>query len=115
MVFQLLVSVLFEDPLPSILWWEVLVSGEELKWRQLTHNQLMSPQGPHFSAHSTAKTKDKSTNLRKNGIYWYKLCCDRFSILVENPKLLIMNKLQETSFFHGCQKLTSAMKLRLEK
>ena len=44
----------------------VLVGGEELKWRQLEHNQLISPQGPHFSPHSTAKTKDKSTNLRKN-------------------------------------------------
>ena len=44
---------------------------EELKWHQLTHNQLMSPQGPHFCVHSTAKTNDKSTNLRKkasNGI-----------------------------------------------
>ena len=29
------------------------MGGEELKWRQLTHNQLMSRQGPHFSAHST--------------------------------------------------------------
>ena len=44
---------------------------EELKWRQLKHNQLMSPQGPHFSPHSRAKTNDKSTNLRKIGIYWY--------------------------------------------
>ena len=41
------------------------MGGEELKWRQLTHNQLMSPQGPHFSLHSTAKTNEKSTNLRK--------------------------------------------------
>ena len=39
---------------------------EELKWCQLTHNQLMSLQRPHFSPHSTAKTKDKSTNLRNN-------------------------------------------------
>ena len=45
----------------------------------------MSPQGPHFSSHSTATTFDKSTNLRKNGIYWYKWCCDRYSILRENP------------------------------
>ena len=29
----------------------------------------MSPQGPYFSPRSTAKTKDKSTNLWKNGIY----------------------------------------------
>ena len=54
---------------------------EELKWRQLKHNQLMNPQGPHFSPHSTAKTSDKSKNLRKNGIYWYKYSCDHFSIL----------------------------------
>ena len=38
------------------------MGGQELKWRQLKHNQLMSPQGPHFSPHSTAKTNDKSTN-----------------------------------------------------
>ena len=49
------------------------------------NNQLISSQGPHFSPGSTAKTNDKSTNLRKNGIYWYKSCCDRFSILRENP------------------------------
>ena len=30
-------------------------------------------------------------------------------------KLLIMNKLQESTFFCGCQKLTSAMKQRPEK
>ena len=29
--------------------------------------------------------------------------------------MLIMNKSQETTFFHGRLKLTSAMKLRLEK
>ena len=39
----------------------------ELKWLQLIHNLLIIPQRPHFSAHSTAKTNDKSTNLRKNG------------------------------------------------
>ena len=62
------------------------MGGEELKWRQLTHNQLMSPPGPHFSPHSTAKTNnDKNTNLGMNDIYWYKFCCDRFSILREIP------------------------------
>ena len=47
--------------------------------------QLISSQGPHFSPRSTAKTNGKSKNLRKNGIYWYKWCCDHFSILWENP------------------------------
>ena len=36
------------------------MGGQELKWRQLAHHQLMSQQGPHFSPHSKAKTKDKS-------------------------------------------------------
>ena len=44
------------------------MGGEELKWHQLAHIQLMSQQGPQFSPHSTAKTNDKSTFLRKNGI-----------------------------------------------
>ena len=38
---------------------------EELKWCQLTHHQLLSQQGPHFSPHSKAKVTYKSTNLRK--------------------------------------------------
>ena len=33
------------------------MGGEELKWPQLKHNQLMSPLRPHFSPHSTAKIK----------------------------------------------------------
>ena len=58
----------FRRPLTFI----IVVGREELKRRQLKLNQLMSSQGPHFSPHSTVKTDDKSTNLRKNGIYWYK-------------------------------------------
>ena len=67
MVFVLLVSALFGIPLTFIR--AVLVGGVELKWRQLKQNQLMNPLEPHFNPHSTAKTNDKSTNLRKNGIY----------------------------------------------
>ena len=43
------------------------MGGEDLKWHQLKHNQLMSSQGSHFSPRGNAKTNDKSTNLRKNG------------------------------------------------
>ena len=39
--------------------------GEELKWHQLAHHQLMSQQGPHFSPQSKSKVNYKSTNLRK--------------------------------------------------
>ena len=30
-IFLLLVSVHFEDPLPSLFWWAVAVGGEEIK------------------------------------------------------------------------------------
>ena len=89
------------------------MGGEKLIWHQLAHNQLISLQGPHFSPHSTAKTNDKSTNLRKNGIYLYKFCCARLMKLMK--MIIIMNKSQETTVSHGQQKLTSAMKLRAEK
>ena len=44
------------------------MGGEKLKWHQLAHHQLITPQEPHFSPHSTAKANDKRTNLRKIGI-----------------------------------------------
>ena len=37
------------------------MGGEELKRRQLKHNQLMSSQGPHFSPRRTAKIKVQIT------------------------------------------------------
>ena len=43
-----------------------------IKMASAKNNQLMSSQGPHFSPRSTAKTNVKRTNLRNNGIYWYK-------------------------------------------
>ena len=33
------------------------MGGEELKWVQLAHHQLMNQQGPHFSLHSKAKAE----------------------------------------------------------
>ena len=45
---------------------------------------------------------------------WYKWCSDRFSTLRENRLkkwimiIIIMNKSQELTIFHGRQKLTSA-------
>ena len=81
MVFLLLVSVLFVDPLLSFNWW----AGEELKWRQLAHHHLMNQQGLHFSPHSKVKANDKSTNLRKYGIQLYKSHSVHFSVLGQNP------------------------------
>ena len=95
------------------------MGGEELKWRQLSHNKLLSPQGPHFSEQTVAKTNDKSTNLRRMAC----ICIsDVVSTSVYSKKtrlkkliLMIMNKSQGMTVFHGHNKLTSALKLRIEK
>ena len=98
------------------------MGGEELKWRQLAHHQLMSQQRPHFSPHSKAKVNDKSTNLRKNGtrgisdvvfasVYSEKTRLKKLIMII----IIIMNLSQEMTVFGGRQKLTSAMKLRPEK
>ena len=92
------------------------MGGEGLKRRQLTNNLLMSLQGPHFCAHSTAKTNNKaqisgriaSIGISDAVVYSEKPCLKKLMIM-------IMNKSQETMFFGGCQKLTSTMKLRPEK
>ena len=94
------------------------MGGEELKWHQLTHNQLMSLQGPHFCAYSTAKTNDKvQISGRMTSIGISDVQTD--SVYSEKTRLkklmLIMNKSQESTVFGGRRKLTSAMKLRPEK
>ena len=61
-------GVIFGRPLLSLYWLAVSVGGEELKWHQPAQHKQRSQQGPHFSPHSTAKTYDKSTFLRKNGL-----------------------------------------------
>ena len=44
------------------------MGGEELKWHQLAHHQLMSKQGPHFSPHRKSKEAQISGKLVTNGI-----------------------------------------------
>ena len=103
------------------------MGGEELKWRQLKPNQLMSSQGlilVHtvqlkltikvqisgrmasigISDVVTASVYSEKTRLKK-------LMMIKMIIVI----IRIMNKSQETMVFHGRQKLTSAMKQRPEK
>ena len=102
------------------------MGGEELKWRQLKHNQLMSSQGPHFSPRSTAKTNDKKVQISERmasigisdvvtaSVYSEKTVLKKLMMM----KIVIISisiMKQETIVFHGCQKLTSAMKQRPEK
>ena len=83
----------------------------------------MSQQWPHFSPHSTAKTKDKSKNPRKNDMYSGISVVAFASVYSEKTHLkklmimiiIIMNLSQETTVFDGRQKLTSTMKMRPEK
>ena len=45
-------------------------------------------------------------------VYFEKTCMKKLIMIII---IIIMNKSQETTVFHGCQKLTSAMKQRPEK
>ena len=62
------------------------MGGEELKWRQLAHNQLMSPQRPHFSPYSIQLIPiieaQISGKLVSSGISDVSV---HFSILGQNP------------------------------
>ena len=82
------------------------MGGDELKWRQLAHNQLMSPQGPHFSPLSTAKTNDKSiisgrmvssgiSDIVITSIYSKKTLLKKCMMIM--IIIMLMNKLQETT------------------
>ena len=94
------------------------MGGEELKWCQLTHNQLMRPQGPHFCAHSTAKPtlkvqiSGRMASIGISAVMTSSLYSDKTRL---KKMILIMNKSQESNVFGGHQKLTSAIKLRPEK
>ena len=72
--------------------------------------------------HSTAITNHKSTNLRKNGhssgisdVAFASVHSEKNRLKMLLIMIIIMKKLQQTTVFSGCQKLTSAMKLRPEK
>ena len=89
------------------------------------NNQLMSSQGPHFSPRSTAKTIDKvqiSGRMASIGIndvvttsvYSEKTRMKKLMMMKMIIIIIIMNKSEKT-VFHGCQKLTLAMKQRPEK
>ena len=95
------------------------MGGDELKWHLLTHNQLMSPQGPNFSPHSTAKPTIKAQISRRmvfigiSDVVTASVYSEKTSL--KKLMMIIMNKSQETTVFHGCQKLTSAMNLKAIK
>ena len=112
----------FADPLPSFNWWSVSVGREELKWRLLAHYHLMSLQGPHCPPE---KLKPLIKGLIQEECYLVDKSRSIASVYPEKTHLkkcwitiiiiIIMNKSQESTVFHGRQKLTSAMKQRPEK
>ena len=93
MVFVLLVSVLFsKTPLPSLYKWVVLVGGEELKWRQLTHHHLMSQQDlilvhtvqlkPMIKAHSSGRMVSSISDVMITSVYSEKTCLKKLMMMM---------------------------------
>ena len=96
------------------------MGGDEFKWRQLTHNQLMNPQGP-ILVHTVqlkppikAQISGRMASIVISDVVTTSVYLEK-TRLKKLMSIMIMNKSQETMFFHGCQKLNSAMKVRLEK
>ena len=98
MVFLLLVSVLFQRPLT----FSIAVGEEVLKRRQLKHNQLMSPQGPHFSPHSRAKLTIKAQISRRMAsigisdvvtasVYSEKTCMKKLMMMMMKMMIIIIS------------------------
>ena len=87
------------------------MGGEKLKW--LAHHQLMSQQRPHFSPHSKSKAQI-SVKLVTSGISDVAIV-SVYSEKTRMKKMIMIiiiinkNKSQETTVFHGRQKLTSTM------
>ena len=84
------------------------------------NNQLMSSQGPHFSLHLKPKIKLQfsgrmasigTSDVVTASVYSEKTRMKKL-MMMKMIIIIIMNKSQETTVFHGCQKLTSAMKQR---
>ena len=84
------------------------MGGEELKWRQLAHHQLMSQQWPYFSPHRKLKPIIKAqisgklviigiSDVVTTSVYSEKACLKKLIMII----IIIMNKSQETTVFMG--------------
>ena len=98
------------DPLPSLNWWAVWVGGQELKWSQLAHHQLMSHQGPRFIPHSKAKKprikakiSGRMVSRGTSDVVTASLYSEKTRLKKLMIMIIIMNKSQETSFFTGAR------------
>ena len=74
----------------------------------------MSQQGPHFSLKAQISGKlvtSGISDVATASVHSEKIRLTKLIMII----IIFMNKSQETTVFHGRQKLTSAMKLRPEK
>ena len=88
------------------------MGGEELKWRQLAHHQLMSQQGLHSKLKPIIKSQISGKFITSgiSDVATASVLSEKIRMKKLIMIILIMNKSQETTVFHGRQKLTSAMK-----
>ena len=95
------------------------MGGDELTRRQLTHNQLMSPKDlilvhtVQLKPTRKAQISGRMASIGLSDVVTASVYSEKTHL--KKLMMIIINKSQETTVFHGCQKLTSAMELRLEK
>ena len=85
------------------------MGGEELKWHQLTHNQLMSSQGA-LLVHTVqlkpmikAQISGRMASIGISDVVTASVYSEK-TRLKKLMMIMIMNKSQETMVFHGHQK-----------
>ena len=100
------------------------MGGEELKWHQLKHNQLIAHED-HILVHTVqlkptikAQISGRMAPIGISDVVTASVYLEKTrlkKLMMMKMIIFIMNKSQETTLFHGRQKLTSAMKQRPEK
>ena len=106
------------------------MGGEVLKWHQLTHNQneparnLILVRTVQLKPTITAQISGRMASIGISdvltvSVYSEKTRLKKLMMMMMRKMIIIsisiMNKLQDTTVFHGRQKLTSAKKQRPEK
>ena len=88
------------------------MGGEELKWCQLAHHQLMNQPRTSFIK---AQISGRMVSSGISDVAFVTVHSKKTRLKKLIMIIIIMKKSQEMTIFSGRQKLTSAMKLRPEK
>ena len=86
---------------------------EKLKWHQLTYNHSILVHAVQLKPMIKALISGRMASIGISDVVTASVYLEK--IRLKKFMMMVMNKSQEMTVYHGRQKLTSAKKLRLEK